>query len=623
MNQSRTRLLLAVLILVGLAFLAYWPALGSGFVFDDDSLLTKNGLIRASDGLYRFWFTSEPVDYWPMTMTSFWIEWRLWALDASGYHLTNLLLHIGSALLLWAILRRLRIPGAYWAALVFTIHPVNVESVAWIAQRKNTLSMLLYLASIWFFLGSAWGSPASVMPAVIRKSRGRTSPAPPAPAAAWRVDFRYGLSVGAFLLAMLSKGSVAILPLVLLGLVLWRRRLRVADLLLSAPFFAIAAVLTLVNIQFQNHGLTEAIRAAGPVERLLEAGATVWFYLGKAILPVHLMFFYPLWHIRTDALAWWLPLLAAIGLTAWLGGLAWGPAGRPSLRRSAAFAWGYFGVALVPVMGFTDIYFMKYSLVADHYEYLAVIGVVAWASAAWWVGAAGGGEPDAAGVLSRNPVRLAVAAAVVGLGAILCWRQTRMFQDGETLYRVSLERNPQAWPADNNLGVLEVESGRTEAARSHFAEALRLNPDYAEAHYNLGRLLKPQPGGAARALPHFARAVALRPAYADAHFWLALCLDNLGRPEEADAQYAEAIRLNTTYLFEAHNDLAVGLAKAGRLGEALPHFQAAVRLNPRAAMLHFMLAEDLGQLGRTPEADAEYAEAFRLDPRLARPAPGP
>jgi tetratricopeptide (TPR) repeat protein len=603
-----------------LAFIAYAPALRGGFVFDDDSLLTNNALIKAPDGLYRFWFTSDPVDYWPMTMTSFWVEWRIWGLDPTGYHVTNLLLHIGSALILWAILKRLRVPGAYWAALLFAVHPVNVQSVAWISQRKNTLSMLLFLASIYCFLRTKWAEEVGS-----RGPRDRV----------WRSDPAYWLSLLAFILAMLSKGSVAILPLVLLGLLAWRRRLELADFFRAAPFFAIAGVLTLVNVQWQTHGVSGPIRTAGALERLLEAGATIWFYLYKALLPVHLVFFYPLWHIQTDDLRWWLPLLAAIGLTLFLWrkthrrpplpvipSAARNPAAtaneiprcaRNDIWRSSLFAWGYFCVALLPVMGFADIYFMKYSLVADHYEYLAIIGVLAWAAAAGW----------GAGGAKFGQVKLISSAALVALLTVMTWRQAHLFHDPETLYRVTLQENPQSWPAENNLGILDINASRPVPAFAHFAQALQLNPDFAEAHYNLGRLLKLMPNGAVRAFPHFARAVQLSPLYADAHFWLAVCLDDLSRPNEALTQYDQAIRLHTGNLGDAETNLAVDLAKAGRLAEALPHFEEAVRLKPAVGMNQFMLAEALGQLGRTGEAEAHYEAAVRLDPRLARPPGGP
>jgi len=256
---------------------------------------------------------------------------------------------------------------------------------------------------------------------------------------------------------------------------------------------------------------------------------------------------------------------------------------------------------------------MKYSLVADHYQYLALIGVMAWVAAIWWEGAE----------VKFGDFRFIAAAGVVALFTGMTFWQTLAYHDAETLYRVTLQRDPLSWPAAGNLGVIEAESSRLDAAFAEFTEALRLNPDYAQAHYNLGRLLKQRDNGAALALPHFARAVELYPEYADAHFWLARCLEDLNRDEEARTQYERAIAANTFFLFDSHRDLAVNLAKAGRLAEALPHFEEAARLNPRVAMIHYMLAEDLEQLGRTREAEAQFAVAGRLDPRLLRPAAGP
>ncbi len=561
------------LLLAGLVFLVYLPALHGGFIFDDDNILTTNPLVRAHDGFWRFWTPWEPelVDYWPVTTSSFWLEWRIWGSDPTGYHLTNILLFAADAILLWRVLRRLRLPGAFAGALLFAAHPVNVQSVAWIAERKNVLSLLFYLAAIGCFLRS-----------------GRTRP--PGTAAAGREGLWYGLSLGAFVLAMLSKGSVAILPLVLLGIVAWHRRLAWRDALWSAPYFAVAGGLTLLNMAFQKHGFAAPIRSAGLLERTLEAGATVCFYLAKAVFPAHLVFVYPLWHVAPGNPLWWLPLLAALAVTA----LLWA---RPRWR-ALRFAWLYFVAALVPVLGFADISFMRYTLVADHYQQLALIGVAAALGAA----------------AARWAPRWAVPAAAALL-AILTWRQAGIYRDAEALYRATLAANPQCWLADNNLGIAEANSGRTPEARAHFVEALRLNPDYPEANFNLGLIELPRSGPAA-AEPYFERAVQFSPRYAMARYYLANTLRALDRSDDALRQYAEAIRLQPDFP-QAENNLGAVLAAAGRVGEALPHFAAAVRLDPGFAQAHLNLGYALQAEGRAGEAAEQFTLAARLDPRLA------
>src|SRR6185312_8724275 len=350
-------------------------------------------------------------------------------------------LHAAEVLLLWRVLRRLRIPGAWLGALLFAVHPVNVESVAWVAQRKNLMAMLFYLASIYGFLRAGWP-----------EEKGKSG--------RW-----YAASLAAFVLAMLSKGSVAILPLVLLGIVAWRRRLALRDALWAGPFFLVAAVLAGVNVWFQGHHLVgaEVIRHATFLERLLGAGAAVWFYLSKAVLPLNLTFIYPLWRIEVHQVLWYVPLLAAIGFTVWL----W------RRSRPALFAWLYFGAALIPVLGFTDVYFMKFSLVADHYQHLALIGVAALAGyglSRW---------------RARDPRADAFAAALVASFAFLTCRQCLTYASAETLARETIRRNPGAWLAHDNLGVILGRAGRLADAEAEFREEIRLKPDYAEARSNL------------------------------------------------------------------------------------------------------------------------------------------
>jgi tetratricopeptide (TPR) repeat protein len=647
----------AAALLCAVTVIAYLPALRGGFMWDDDLLVTANGLVKSGAGLARLWFTTDSADYWPVTLTVFWIQWHLWGLHAIGYHAVNLALHAVEVVLLWGILGRLRIPGALLGALIFAVHPMNAESVAWISELKNLMAMLFFLLSVRSFLrtGAYLGAQGG----------GEAGPEGGGIAA----------SLVFFTLGMLSKGSVAILPPVLLGLIAWRRRIAPRDLVRLAPFFAVGAALVLVDIWFQRHGTGHVIRSAGITERALGAGAVVWFYLGKALWPVSLAFVYPEWHIRASDPAWWVPLLASLGLTAVLWRL-----GRP-WSRSLLFAWGFFCVALAPVMGFTDVYFMKYSLVADRYAHLALIGIAGLLAAGWgaWDGADRTGRR--AGAALRLPQ--AAAAAVICVLALLTWRRCGDFRDARTVFRATLERNPGSWLALNylgstppsvgrpdgiaflekalavrpgyaeahfNLGVALAAEGRMGEAVAHYREAIRLEPDFApartnlggmllgarrfdeaivefraverldsadaQAHYNLGVALAAA-GRLQEAIVEFGEAVRLRPDYVEAYNNLGGALRDAGRPADAAAQFERALRL-APGSFAAENNLGgVLMGMPGRLAEAVSHFEAAARLNPGSAAIQANLGFALAASGRLAEAIAHDQEALRLDPGLA------
>ena len=304
--------------IAAIAFVAYFPSIKGGFVLDDDVLVTNNRLITGPNGLYRFWSTTEAMDYWPATNSTFWLEWRLWGTSPTGYHLTNLILHILESLLIWIILRKLSIPGAILAAMIFAVHPVNVESVAWISQRKESMAMLFFLLSILWYLKADMHTFSSF---ILHPSS---------------FYFWYCLSLAAFVLAMLSKGSGAVLPALLLGIVWWLRPLTKRDLARIAPFFAVAVILSAVDMWFQTHGSGEQLRNADFMQRLLGAGGVIWFYVYKALLPLDLVFIYTQWQIHVDKLLWWLPLLMAAIVTAlfWRYRNAW--------ARPLLFAWGFF-----------------------------------------------------------------------------------------------------------------------------------------------------------------------------------------------------------------------------------------------------------------------------------------
>ena len=530
---------------------------------DDDLILSENPNIKASDGLYTFWFTTKEQDYWPVTYSMLWKEWRLWERNPTGYHVTNLILHLVESLLIWIILRKLCIPGAFLAALLFAVHPVNVESVAWISSRKNLLAMLFFLLSILWYL----------------KSLSRFSPFSPT-----SHSYYYWLSLAAFLLAMLSKGSVAVLPVLLLGIVWWLRPVKWWDLLHILPFFMVAVILTGVNIWFQTHGDPEEVfRTASFIERLLSAGVAVWFYLYKAILPFDLAFVYPMWPIVVDNMLWWLPLLAALAVTV----LLWWY--RKSWSRPFLFAWGFFCVALAPVLGFTDIGYMRFSLVADRYQHIAIIAVIALLSALWsvWYRQA-----------QRTERRAAIAIAVVTVSALvfLTCEQSKYYHDEVTLYRFALKKNPECWMIHNNLGFILAQAGHETEALEHFQQSVQWNPDYPISRDNLGNLLF-RAGRFEEAEQHLHEALRKKSKYPEAHYNLGNVLLKLDRLPEALDNFQKAVEDDPDY-FDAHYVLGLALLGTKRNKEAIEHFQHLLRLRPKYADAYFKIA--LAYAGHAP-----------------------
>jgi tetratricopeptide (TPR) repeat protein len=549
--------------------LAYARLATAGFVWDDDTTLTANPLVRASGGLWKIWFTTRATDYWPVTFTSFWVEWRIWGLWAHGYHLTNVLLHAAESVVLWRLLLRLKVPGAFFAALWFALHPLNVESTAWITQRKNLLAMLFFLLSLRSFAESS----------VIGSGR---------------VDRWCVLAWINFVLSLLSKGSTAPLPFVLLGWVLWHRRLRWNDGFWLGGFILTALALVAVNIWFSHKTGGDVIRGIGWSARIAGAGGVVWFYLGKVFWPVRLCFVYPHWTVPPVNPLMWVGLGLALALTIalWMG--------RMRGTKIELAAWLYFGVMLLPVMGLTDVYFMRYSLVADHYVHLALVGMVVWAAARF--------------AQFKWPQFIAWGIALI-LG-LLTFRQTAIYRDNFALFRSVLARDPECWMAHDNLGEAWLRlPGRSNEAIAEYKEALRLKPD-AEAHDNLGAALSILPGRLNEAIAEYEEALRLKPDFAEAHNNLAIVLArNFGRLSEAISHLREALRINPDYA-EAHNNLGNVLAGIpGRQPEAISHFEEALRINPDYANAHFNLAAVLEEdPDRRPEAISHLESVLRLQP---------
>lgn len=535
-------------------FLTYIPALKAGFVWNDHDL-TAN-LVFKENGLFRVWFTTESVNYWPMVWTSYWIEHQFWGFHPLGYHVVNIALHAGASLLIWRILRRLNVPGSWYAALLFALHPVNVESVAWVTQRKNVLCLVFFAASVWSFL---------------------------------RHDDRHGQGVGWatvvwFLLAMLSKGAAAPLPVVLLLCIWWRRSealpddvsqpgnpkavgMLSRDVFRVLPCFAVSLIMSSLEIWFQS------VRAIGNVvvrndsfwDRMAGAGWVVWFYLSKVVWPVDLTFVYPRWEI--DATRWpaHLPNLALLLLlmSAWWFRKTWG--------RPVLFALTYFVVMLTPVLGFFDIYFMLYSLVADHYQYLAMIGPIA------LLAAAGTKAFCRSGPFPRWMLR-GIAMGLPLFMGYLSWQQSHIYHDQILLWRDTLRKNPDAWLAHHNLGKLLAERQEFAEAAHHFQEVLRIRPDDAWAHHELGHVRQAQ-GNFAEAEHHYRLAIHHDPSLAESHYNLGVIAQQRGTTGQAIQHYQAALKILPDYA-AAHNNLGTAFEIEGRDLDARRHYQEALRIEP-------------------------------------------
>ena len=551
---------------------AYGPVYRAGLIWNDEDYVTKPEL-QSLHGLERIWFeVGATQQYYPALHSAFWLEHRLWGDAPWGYHLTNVLLHALAASLFGLVLRRLRVPGAWFGGLVFALHPICVESVAWISEQKNTLSAVFYLLAVLAYL---------------RFDERRRAGA-------------YALATGCFFLAILSKSVVATLPAALLLILWWQRgRLSWRDARPLLPWLAATAADGAVTAWFERHflGAQGADFTLTLAQRFLLAGRITWFYLGKVAWPAHLVFIYPRWDLRAAAPWQYIVPLGVLGVLAALWGL------RHRTRGPLAAALFFVG-SLFPTLGFLSVFGFLFSYVADHWVYLPALGLVALASAGWgrWAEAA-----------SRRPSVLFATVLLLVLG-VLTWRQSRTYGDDEGLYRTTLERNPDAWMAHNNLGILLQQSGRTAEALAHYSDLLRLKPDYAEGHNNFGVALTQahRPGDAEA---QFREALRQKPGYLEGRLNLANLLRDSGRIPEAIAEYQAALAL-APLSAETHNNLGVALAKSGRLADALAECREAVRLKPGYAEARYNLGLALRKAGQPREAIGQYQAALQLNPAL-------
>ena len=574
---------LFALVLLIATVLVYQPAWNGKPIWDDEIHITTPEL-RSSHGLTRIW--TDPAaapQYYPLLHTIFWVEYKLWDGWPLPYHLVTILLHATLALLLFQILRRLNVPGAWLGAAIFALHPVHVESVAWLSEVKNTLSGALAAAATLTYLK-------------YDKDRQLTA---------------YFLAFALFVAGLMTKTAIVTLPIVLL-IVFWWKRGKLAwerDFKPLVPFFGVAIVAGIVTVWVEQkfcveHGETFDFSL---IDRLLIAGRLFWFYLGKLFWPTDLTIIYPRWQISESV--WWQYLfpIAALALFAGLG-----IARRKSRGPLAAML--CFVAMLFPVLGFFNLsYFMscpppghQFAIFrADHFQYLADTAIITLiASVAGWFWAR---------MQARHRLLFSIGvAAVLGLLASLTWAQGRNYRDAESCFRDVISKNPNSATAHNNLGTALLRKGSTDEAIAHFEKTLEIEPNYQFGQYNLGAALV-QKGDAAAAIPYLKSALAANPNHSKAYYSLATALAQRGEMDQAIEYYGRALKLEPDFP-DAHTNLANLLLEKGESEAALAHYRKAVELQPNNPGAHYNLGVGLVRKGESDSAIAELRIALQLDP---------
>ena len=568
------------ILLVLATIVAYLPMWHAGFIWDDDDYVTANWTLHNLEGLKHIWFdTTATPQYYPLVHTTFWLEYHIWKLNPLGYHVVNVLLHSLGAILFWRVLKRLELPGAWLAAAIFALHPVNVESVSWITERKNVLSSVFFFAAAWAYLRFAgkWEN----------KERG------------WGWWF---LALLLFVCALLSKTAACSLPAALLLVCWWKKgRLAVGDLLPTIPFFIVALWLGLQTARLeQNH-----VGASGPewsfsfAERCLIAGRALWFYAGKLFWPADLTFIYPRWHIDTGIWWQWLFPVAALAVVAglWLA--------RKRIGRGPLAAVLFFAATLFPALGFFNTFPMLFSFVADHFQYLAGTGTIALAAAGITVASARLGK-------KLSFLKFAGCGLLLLVLGTLTWRQTRMYSDVETLWQTTLRQNPQCWLAHNNLGLILADKGLLDEGIAQFQVALAIRPQYPAAYNNLGTALMHKEK-INEAIADFQKALQLNPDYAEAFNNLSAALLRKGQTDEAITSCQKALQIKPDYA-EAYNNLGSALIQKGRTDEAMDDFQKALSIKPDYAEAQYNLANTWLQKGQNSRAIVEFQKVLAIQP---------
>ena len=537
-DTSAWRTLTIVSLIVLLTAVAYGPALRGDFIWDDNEYVRDNTLLRSLEGLQQIWLVpSATPQYHPLVFTTFWFEYHLWGLQPLGYHVVNVMLHALDSILVWLVLTRLAVPGALLAAAVFALHPMHVESVAWITERKDVLSAAFYLFTL-----LAW----------LRFLEDRR------PAS-------YATALVAFSCTLLSKSVLCTLPLIALLLTWWRAPgLWRQAVLWMLPFFVLSGAVGVLTMwrEYQHGNPPLALSA---LDRLAIAGSALSFYALTLVWPVRLTAIYSQWA---------LPAITAIGTVLAFGwAVTLGLLYRLRLRLGAGpfVAVAAFVITMSPMLGVVDNNFMRLSYVANHFVYVASISLIALATAALTVATRRmlpAGSPAATGL---------AAVGVTGL-AVLTWQNAGIYRNAEVFWKDNIAKNAASWMGHNGLAGALARQGRLDEAGHHLEAAIAIKPDYAVAYNHWGIILDAQ-GQLDAALERYEAAIRINPTLADVHNNMGTVLFRQGRLDEARAHFQTAVELRPNYA-EAYNHLGLVAARSGDAHGAITYFQEALRIRP-------------------------------------------
>jgi len=561
--------------IVAAVFLIYAPAMRAGFVWDDDYLLNDR-LVKDGDGIARIWLSPGEYDDFPVARSLLWAQWQIWQNDAAGYHATNIALHALGAVLVWLVLRRLQVTGAWLAGLLFAVHPVNVATVAWISEQKNTLCLVFTALCLLAFLAF--------------EQNGRRR---------W-----YATALVLFFLALGSKTAVVMLPALLLGVSWYERGMLTGKTVLwTVPFFVISLAAGLATVWFQQTRAIggDVVRPEGLLSRIATAGWAPWFYALKTVFPANLMMIYPRWELSNPNVLSFVPglLYATCFVAGWFLRKRWG---RGPLLAVVAHA-----LMLLPILGVVDMYYSRFSLVSDHLQYFAIPAVIALVVAAIALLLQRAG---------RNAVRVGVGGGLViaCVFGTLTHRRAGVFKNHETLWRDNVKRNPECWIGLGNIAVELAKRGEDTEAVRLLKTAVAIRPDFVKGWNNLG-FIHSKIGQSKEAIWYLEQALAAKPEYAEAHKNMGDVLASAGRAEEAEESYLKAIALRPGYA-EVHSNYGSFLARRGRMEEALGCFRQAVEVDPYFADAYFNLGAALLETGDTQGALQSFETAASLKQEL-------